>query len=146
MNNDVLPCVYVPKTTLDESLAMPAAQGRRMLEPFFSFAKEQRLPFKILEDREVSNEAEVHKTEGDLWLLLEGEVTFVVEGSLVDPMQRLNADGTPNEHEWYAATIQDGREIRMTAGDWLWIPPGQPHQHRCDTQARLVIIKMPKAS
>jgi hypothetical protein len=138
------PCVFVPRATIDESLAMPAVPGKRMLQPFFDFAVANKLPFKILEDREVSNEAEIHVTEGDLWLCLEGEVTFICGGEMVNPKMRQAPDGTPNENEWYAEAISGGRESAMKAGDWLWIPPGQPHQHVCKTQARLVIIKLPK--
>jgi uncharacterized RmlC-like cupin family protein len=49
-----------------------------------------------------------------------------------------------DDREWKAKEIKGGTEVVMKPGDWLWIPAGEPHQHKTSTKARLVIIKVPK--
>ena len=86
---------------------------------------------------------EVHRHEGDLWQCLEGEVTFVYGGELVEPEMQKRADASVNEFEIKGSAIANGTEIVLTPGDWLWIPAGQPHLHRTEGTAHLVIIKIP---
>ncbi len=132
------------KEKIDETLATPSIVGKKLLEPLKSLAAANKLPFNILEDKEVlNNEAEVHKHEGDLWFCLEGEVKFIYGGEMVDPWVKKNADGTENPNEIKAKEIKNGVESILKPGDWLWIPAGQPHQHFCAGTARLVIIKIP---
>lgn len=120
-------------------LATPALSGKRLLEPFKSFSAEDKFPLNILEDKEISNNAEVHKREGDLWHCLEGEVTFIHGGELVDSV-------SINENELTAKEIQGGEEIVVRKGDWFWIPAGVPHKHSASGTARLIIIKIPDIS
>jgi len=129
-------CILIKKELIEETLKTEAKQGKGLVEPLKSFAIEHKLPFKILEDKEVINEAEVHKTEGDLWHCLEGEVKFIYGGELVEPK-------FVNEKELKAGEIRGGKEILLGPGDWFWIPAGQPHQHSCSGTARLIIIKIP---
>lgn len=70
MNSENLEkCVLVRKEDVDKTLATEPVQGKKLLEPLKSFAAANKLPFNILEDKEVlNNEAEIHKHEGDLWL------------------------------------------------------------------------------
>ncbi|MDZ4285450.1 MAG: cupin domain-containing protein, partial [Candidatus Sungbacteria bacterium] len=103
------------------------------------------LPFKILEDHQTVNEAEIHRIEGDLWCSLQGEVTFTHGGELVEPRARVRKDGTTDENELIAKEISGGTEVVMKPGDWLWIPAGTAHQHSCTGTARLMIIKIPKS-
>lgn len=137
------PCVYVRKEEIEATLATPAAQGKRLLEPLKSRAIAEKIPFNILEDKEVSNEAEVHRHEGDLWHCLEGEVAFVYGGRMVNPWAKKLPDGRVDDLEIKAKEISGGTEIVLKSGDWLWIPAGQPHSHRADGTARLAIIKIP---
>jgi len=113
-----------------------------LVEPLKSFALENNLPFKILEDKEVVNEAEVHKIEGDLWHCLEGKAEFIYGGELVNPIVVIQ-NGIANENELKAKEIFGGIKVILRAGDWLWVPPWQPHQHQCSEVARLIIIKIP---
>ena len=135
---------YVPKQQLDETLRAPALQGKHNLEPFLSFAKEHSLPFNILEDNNVTNDAEIHKIEDDLWLCLEGEVTFTCDGKMENTWFGKNKDGSENQNEIKAKTLLGGTEYLLKPGDWLWIPAGVPHQHSTTGVARLIIIKIPK--
>jgi mannose-6-phosphate isomerase-like protein (cupin superfamily) len=126
-------------------LQLAPAKGKRNLEPLKSFAAEHKLPFNLLEDAEVlDNKAEVHMEEGDLWLGLEGETTFIVGGELVEPIFSKRADGSENKNEIRAAQIKGGEKVILRPGDWIWIPPGEPHQHFCEKVSRLAIIKIPK--
>ena len=136
--------VFVPKTQLDETLKTPAIQGKHGIEPLLSFAKKNRLPFHVLEDSEVVNDAEIHKTEGDLWMCLEGEATFVCDGELKDTWLGKRADGTENPNELKAKALAGGVEYVLKPGDWLWIPAGVAHQHSAAGTARLIIIKIPR--
>ncbi len=138
-------CVYVKRELINETLGSATRQGKKLLEPLKTISKESKLPLNILEDKDVINEAEIHTHEGDLWQCLEGEVTFIFGGELVDPWKKKNADGTEDEREIKANEIRNGTETVLRPGDWLWIPPGQPHQHVCKGVARLAIIKIPKA-
>lgn len=135
-------CVYVEKDKIDETLASEPVQGKRLLEPLKTFAKEHGLPMNILEDKDVSNEAEVHMHEGDLWHCLEGEATFIYGGEMVEPWFKKNPDGTEDKREVKANEIKGGTEKVLRSGDWLWIPAGEPHQHKCVGTSRLVIIKI----
>lgn len=126
----------VRKSMIDSALAEPPVKGKRLLERFKSFAESSGFPGKILEDTEVTNEAEVHRTEGDLWFCLEGEVTFVSGGELIDPREHKTPD------ELKGSGISGGTEYLMKPGDWLWIPAGEPHLHKTDATARLIIIKI----
>lgn len=137
------PCVFISSSKISETLATPPAPGKRLLEPLKSLALAAKLPLNVLEDREVSNEAEVHRHEGDLWYCLEGEVTFVYGGEMVNPWAKQLQDGGIDDHEIKAKEISGGTEATLHPGDWLWIPAGQPHAHRTDKTARLVIIKIP---
>ena len=125
------------KEEVDKVLAMAPEIGKRML------FKSSDNPVGILEDKDVVNDAEVHKTEGDLWLCLEGEVTFICGGELVDPWFSKDKDGKDKLNELKAKEIKGGTEMTLKPGDWLWIPAGEPHQHKCSGLSRLVIIKIP---
>lgn len=135
--------VIVRKEEIFKTLSVQALSGKRLLEPLKSFSAENKFPLNILEDKEISNDAEVHKLEGDLWHCLEGEVTFIHGGELADPVFGHNADGTINENELSAKEISGGEEMIVKKGDWFWIPAGVPHQHSCSGTARLIIIKIP---
>lgn len=136
-------CVLITKKLVDETLANESQQGKRLLEPLKAFALQSGLPFNILEDKEIENDAEVHLHEGDLWLCLTGEVTFIYGGEMLNPWVHKKPDGTENPNEIKAKSIVGGTESVLKPGDWLWIPAGQPHQHKCTTLARLAIIKIP---
>lgn len=139
-----LKCVLVKKEEIDKTLMSEPKDGKKLLEPLKSFAAANSLPFNILEDKNVVNEAEVHRHEADLWHCLEGEVIFIYGGEMVEPWPKKNPDGTVDEREWKAKEIRNGMEAVLRPGDWLYVPAGEPHQHKCQGTARLVIIKIPK--
>ncbi len=133
----------VTKKFIKENLLQEAKDGKRQLEPLKSFSLANGLPFNILEDKNISNRAEIHKTEDDLWFCLEGSVEFVYGGEIINPIFN-EANGVKNENEINGDGIKNGTKITLKKGDWLYIPAGEPHQHSCKKTARLVIIKIPK--
>ena len=135
-------CVVVRKEQVDETLKTPATQGKRLLDPLKTFAQQNWFPVNILEDKEVSNEAEVHRHEADLWYCIEGEVVFVYGGEMVNPWAKKLPDGGADDREIKAKEIRNGTEATLKPGDWLYIPAGQPHLHKTDKTARLFIIKL----
>ena len=136
--------VFVSGNQINETLAIKPVTGKKNLEPFLSFAKENKLPFSILEDYQVlESNAEVHTKEADLWLCLEGEVTFICGGELVEPWFNKLPDGSDNQDEIRSKQINNGEISILHGGDWLWIPAGVPHKHTALNIARLVIIKIP---
>lgn len=146
MENNKSKCAFISKDLIDSTLSSPSADTptKKLLEPLKAFSALNKVPMNILEDVNISNEAEIHKHEADLWFCLEGEVTFIYGGEMVDPWVKKNADGSIDDREWKAKEIKGGTEVVMKPGDWLWIPAGEPHQHKTSTKARLVIIKVPK--
>lgn len=114
------------------------AQGKHSLEPLRSFAKSHGVPLALLEDTDVENDAEIHKTKADLWQCIEGEAIFTMGGELVDSYTK----GDPEE--LFAKKIVGGREQIVKAGDWLWIPAGVAHTHRAKGTARFFVIKVPQ--
>lgn len=135
--------IYIAKQTIDETLAQDIEVGKRQLEPFKAFAQQNKLPITILEDTNVSNDVEVHRHEGDLWICLSGEVEFVVGGVLVEPWAKQLPDGGIDDRELKAKILTGGERYTLREGDILWIPAGQPHLHKTSGTARLYIIKVP---
>lgn len=135
--------IFIPASLRDETLKTVATQGKRLLEPWKSFAMENNVPIQILEDHAVENEVEVHRHEGDLWICLEGEVEFIVGGAMVDPWLKKNPDGTEDSREVKAKEIKNGVTYILHERDVLWIPAGDPHKHNAKETARLYVIKIP---
>lgn len=129
--------IHIPGSIIEETKNTLPQQGKRSLEPLRSFAKEHGVPLAILEDTDVENEAEVHKTKADLWQCIGGEAVFIIGGELVEPYTK----GDPNE--LFAKSIVGGKEQIVRAGDWLWIPASVPHAHRAQGTARFFVIKVP---
>lgn len=135
--------VYIPKNLIETSLTNAPLKGKNLLEPLKSFSSLNDVPLNILEDTDVSNEAEVHLEEGDLWHCLEGEATFIYGGSLINGLPKKKSDGTLDYNELRSAEIINGIETVLKIGDWLWIPAGEPHLHKSKGTSRLLIIKIP---
>ena len=134
--------IYISHEVVSGILRQAPLSGKHLLEPLKSFAVEHDLPLKVLEVHESEYEAEIHKTVQDLWYCLEGEARFLIGGSLVDPWQQKNPDGSENSNELRANSIRGGGEAVLLPGDWLWIPAGEAHQHKTKGTARLVIIRL----
>lgn len=70
--------------------------------------------------REASGAAEIHTRDTDIIYVLEGTATMVTGGSVVDGRNTA-------EDEIRGASIEGGQPQRLTRGDVLVVPRGQPH-------------------
>jgi hypothetical protein len=99
----------ISKAEIGKTLQALPQKGKRELEPFKSFTKEHGIPMNILEDHEVlDNGAETHMHMSDLWYCLEGEVTFVCGGELIEENPKTKSDGTIDQNVWRAKEIKNG--------------------------------------
>jgi mannose-6-phosphate isomerase-like protein (cupin superfamily) len=71
--------------------------------------------------REGTGKAELHETQNDVFVVLSGEATLVVGGTLVEPK-------TTQLHEVEGKSISGGNKKRLAAGDVVHIPFKTPHQ------------------
>jgi mannose-6-phosphate isomerase-like protein (cupin superfamily) len=75
---------------------------------------------RVLAQRRGTGEAEVHETTNHVFIIVEGEATFVTGGTLVGAKQ--TAPG-----QLRAGSIQGGQTHRLTKGDVITIPAKTPH-------------------
>jgi mannose-6-phosphate isomerase-like protein (cupin superfamily) len=71
--------------------------------------------------REGSGEAELHETQGDIFIVQSGEATLIVGGTVVDPK-------TKAPHEVRGPSIKDGVSKQIGPGDIVHIAAQTPHQ------------------
>jgi mannose-6-phosphate isomerase-like protein (cupin superfamily) len=74
-----------------------------------------------LSERTVDGGAEIHAHFDDVMLVIEGKATLITGGTVIDP--HTNADG-----ETHGSGIKDGVTQVISAGDWVHVPAGVPHQ------------------
>ena|SRR5437870_4133416 len=75
---------------------------------------------RVLAQRRGTGEVEVHTTTNHVFIIVEGEATFVTGGTLVDARQT-----APDQIR--AASIQGGQTHHLTKGDVITIPAKTPH-------------------
>ena len=75
---------------------------------------------RVLAQRRGSGEVEVHETTNHVFIIVEGEATFVTGGTLVGGKQ--TAPG-----QIRAADVKGGQEHHLTKGDVITIPAKTPH-------------------
>ncbi len=143
-SQEIAGCIIVSGVDVQSMLAQESKEGKRELEPLKSFSRQTHIPLNILEDTNVTSEFEVHTHMGDLWHCIEGEVIFTLGGQMVNPKPKVGKDGTLDEREIRAVSVEGGTERVLKTGDWLWIPPGIPHAHRTLFTARLYVVKIPR--
>ena len=144
-------CGLVPASVVKETLGIPPASldsGKIQPEPFSGSTKKSAVPVIFLVDNNIpqgTTKVEVHRHEADIFMCIDGEVEFQVEGSLVAPWIWTSPEGKKNDLELRASEIQGGVTYHLTAGDILHIPAGQPHIHwtKPGGFARMWVIKIP---
>ncbi|MSU75696.1 MAG: hypothetical protein EXS55_04250 [Candidatus Magasanikbacteria bacterium] len=137
-------CTVVTKHAIDRVLSGAPMPGKHTMESWKQAPEFGTVPFTILEDvAYTERHAELHRTEADVFYCLEGEATFVYGGALVGGHERKEEGGATNPNEWRGTDIENGVTVTVGAGDWVWIPAGQPHYHFSGTKARLLVIKVP---
>jgi mannose-6-phosphate isomerase-like protein (cupin superfamily) len=78
----------------------------------------------------------VHANSLDIWLVQAGSATAVTGGQLLDVKKR------PNSDDVAGASIKDGVEQPLKAGDVLYVPPGVPHGFKDIQGFRAFLIRM----
>jgi mannose-6-phosphate isomerase-like protein (cupin superfamily) len=74
----------------------------------------------VLAQRRGAGEVEVHEKTNHVFIIVEGEATFVTGGTLVDARQ-----SAPDQRR--AASIQGGETHHLSKGDVITIPAKTPH-------------------
>ena len=74
----------------------------------------------VLAQRRTAGEVEVHAKTNHVFIIVEGEATFITGGTLVDAKQT-----APNQTR--AASVQGGESHHLTKGDVITIPAKTPH-------------------
>ena len=75
---------------------------------------------RVLAQRRGTGEVEVHKKTNHVFIIVEGEATFITGGTLVD-----SKETAPNEIR--AKSSQGGQTHHLTKGDVITIPANTPH-------------------
>ena len=75
---------------------------------------------KVLANRRGAAEAEMHEKINHLFIVVDGEATLVVGGTLVNAKQ-------VGAGQWRAPSIQGGQTYHLTKGDVIAIPAKTPH-------------------
>lgn len=135
---------YISHSVIVQTLNTPKEVGCRQLEPLRAITAAHEVPFNILEDVAVVNTPEIHMQEHDLWQCLEGQATFVVGGTMINPRVYVDPSGKVYESEIQGDAIENGTTYTLMVGDYLFIPAGEPHLHTSAIFARLSIVKIPK--
>jgi mannose-6-phosphate isomerase-like protein (cupin superfamily) len=74
----------------------------------------------VLAQRREAGEVEVHENTNHVFIIVEGEATFVTGGTMVDAKN--TAPG-----QIRAASVQGGQTYHLTKGDVITIPAKTPH-------------------
>ena len=74
----------------------------------------------VLAQRRGAGEVEVHEKTNHVFIIVEGEATFVTGGTLVDARQT-----APDQRR--ASNVQGGQTYHLTKGDVITIPAKTPH-------------------
>ena len=75
---------------------------------------------RVLAQRRGTGEVEVHAKTNHVFIIVEGEATFITGGTLVGSKQT-----APDEVR--AASVQGGQTHHLTKGDVITIPANTPH-------------------
>lgn len=75
---------------------------------------------RVLAQRRGAGEVEVHMKTNHVFIIVEGEATFITGGTLVGSRQT-----APNEVR--ATSVQGGQAHHLTKGDVITIPANTPH-------------------
>jgi len=99
---------YIPH----EKVAATMAKGGAIIE--------DKGGLRVLAQRRGTGEVEVHKKTNHVFIIVEGEATFITGGTLVD-----SKETAPNEIR--AKSSQGGQTHHLTKGDVITIPANTPH-------------------
>jgi mannose-6-phosphate isomerase-like protein (cupin superfamily) len=125
-----LPSTMVDKTGPDTAFRLVTGKDigetlRRGMTPDALFSQvrlAKRDAYEIhITSRDKSGMAEIHENWSDHIFIQAGEASFIIGGTVPDAKVR-----EPGERRGTAIT--GGRTVTVRVGDYLFIPPGTPHQ------------------
>ena len=97
-------------------------------------------PYNVnMELRKMGQAASVHETEAELFFVIDGAGTLVTGGKLIEE-RRTNAENLSG------TGIEGGVTKRVSKGDWILVPAGEPHQFPAVEAGglRLMSLHLPK--
>ena len=97
-------------------------------------------PYNVnMELRKMGQAASVHETEAELFFVIDGAGTLVTGGKLIEE-RRTNAENLSG------TGIEGGVTKRVSKGDWILVPAGEPHQFPAVEASglRLMSLHLPK--
>ena len=97
-------------------------------------------PYNVnMELRNMGQAASVHETEAELFYVIDGAGTLVTGGKLMEE-RRTNAENLSG------TGIEGGVTKRVSKGDWILVPAGEPHQFPAVEASglRLMSLHLPK--
>ena len=97
-------------------------------------------PYNVnMELRKMGQAASVHETEAELFYVIDGAGTLVTGGKLMEE-RRTNAENLSG------TGIEGGVTKRVSKGDWILVPAGEPHQFPAveASSLRLMSLHLPK--
>ena len=97
-------------------------------------------PYNVnMELRKMGQAASVHETEAELFFVIDGAGTLVTGGKLIEE-RRTNAENLSG------TGIEGGVTKRVSKGDWILVPAGEPHQFPAveGSGLRLMSLHLPK--
>ena len=97
-------------------------------------------PYNVnMELRKMGQAASVHETEAELFYVIDGAGTLVTGGKLMEE-RRTNAENLSG------TGIEGGVTKRVSKGDWILVPAGEPHQFPAVEASglRLMSLHLPK--
>ena len=97
-------------------------------------------PYNVnMELRKMGQAASVHETEAELFYVIDGAGTLVTGGKLIEE-RRTNAENLSG------TGIEGGVTKRVSKGDWILVPAGEPHQFPAveGSGLRLMSLHLPK--
>ena len=97
-------------------------------------------PYNVnMELRKMGQAASVHETEAELFYVIDGAGTLVTGGKLIEE-RRTNAENLSG------TGIEGGVTKRVSKGDWILVPAGEPHQFPAVEASglRLMSLHLPK--
>jgi mannose-6-phosphate isomerase-like protein (cupin superfamily) len=84
----------------------------------------------VLANRRGAGEVEVHEKTNHIFIILEGEATFITGGTMIEPRQ--TAPGQTR-----AKSVNGGTTYHLTKGDVITVPAKTPHWFK-DVQSQTI--------
>ena len=104
-----------------QAMIAKARSERKDTQALLAQSMIQLAPYNVsLEYRAAVANAAVHETEAELFYVIDGSATLVTGG-------KLTKENRTNAANLTGAGIEGGNSRHVAKGDFIMVPPGQPH-------------------